>query len=54
MVVTAWRHGPDVVGRVKLVVSRGQAATTALGRPCGSVDDICAEVRSIVEAVGRS
>ncbi|HEV7887087.1 MAG TPA: hypothetical protein VGO92_05975 [Acidimicrobiales bacterium] len=53
VVVTVWKHGTHVVGRVTPV--EGVASRPpAPGKPCRSVDDICAEVRALVESVGRT
>lgn len=51
VIVTAWRHGPHVLGRVTLVPSGGEAPSSK-GKACRSVDEICAEVRALVVGEG--
>jgi hypothetical protein len=49
VIVTVWRHGPGVLGRVKTMSAAETGAE--LGRPYRSVEEICAAVRAVVESV---
>ncbi|MDQ1439573.1 MAG: hypothetical protein QOK43_3202 [Acidimicrobiaceae bacterium] len=51
VVVTVWRHGAEVVGRVRLAGTTPQQGDA--GRACRSVDEVCAAVRDLVEEAVR-